>query len=59
MASGERANPEAAVAQDDALFGALFGHTAMCVAVFSIGGRFLHCSDSFNKAGEHGRQQVG
>jgi PAS domain S-box-containing protein len=41
MAKAERPSTDAAIPAPDALFGALFEHTAMGVAVFSIGGRFL------------------
>ena len=38
MAKAERPNTDPAIPAPDALFGALFEHTAMGVAVFSIGG---------------------
>jgi len=46
VAKTERPSTEAAIPAPDALFGALYEHTAMGMAVFSIGGRFLRVNSA-------------
>jgi PAS domain S-box-containing protein len=47
MASKTRAESEAPVPGGEALFGALFGQSAIGLAVFSVGGRFMRANPAF------------